>query len=88
MVKLKNELPILRQAINKNHKEGRGNLCLDDLDNLNDWKFHTNTSESKYLVREGYKELNGIGERYQDRFPKLLTRPFANESYTVNNIYI
>lgn len=83
MVKLKNELPILRQAINENHKEGRGNLCLDDLDNLNDWKFHTNTSESKYLVREGYKELNGIGERYQDRFPKLLTRPFANESYTI-----
>lgn len=83
---LKNELPILRQAIIKNHKEGRGQLCEDDLDNLNDWKFHANVSENKYLVKEGYKELKGIGERYQERFPKLLTRPFVNESYTVSSV--
>jgi len=82
MIILKNELPIVRQAILKNHKEGRGQLCEDDLDNLSDWEFRANVSENKFLVKEGYKELKGIGERYQERFPKLLTRPFINESYT------
>ena len=87
MIILKNELPIVRQAILKNHKEGRGQLCEDDLDNLSDWEFRANVSENKFLVKEGYKELKGIGERYQERFPKLLTRPFINESYTVTNYF-
>ena len=86
-MELKNNLPIIRSAIIKNHQEGRGALCADDLDNLSGWKFRANVTKDKYLVKEGYKELKSIGERYQERFPDLLTRPFVNESYIVSFIF-
>lgn len=82
MTQLKTELPNLREIIIKNHKEGRGELCEDDLDNLEEWEFRANVEDDKFLVKEGYKELKGLGERFQERFPELLTRPFINESYT------
>ena len=78
----------MRKVIINNHKEGRGNLCEDDLDNLDDWKFRANVDENKFLVKEGYKELEELGERYQERFPGLLTQPFINESYIVMIFYL
>lgn len=58
-------------------------MCPDDIENLEDWKFIANITEDKYLVDEGFRELKGLGGRFQSRFPSLLTRPFVNSSYVV-----
>ena len=84
MMELETKLQSLRKQIVNNHNEGRGSLCEDDLDNLSEWKFLANVTEDKFLVKEGYKELQGLGDRFQDRFPNLLTRPFDNDSYIVS----
>ena len=84
MMELEEKLPLIRTQIINNHNEGRGTLCEDDLDNLAEWKFLANVTEDKFLVKEGYKELKGLGDRFQDRFPSLLTRPFDNNSYIVS----
>lgn len=84
MNKMNSILPIFRDNILLNHKAGRGSLCKDDLNNLEKWKFRANLTDDKFLVREGYKELAGLGNRYQDRFTSLLTKPFINSSYIVS----
>lgn len=83
MKKMRSMLPEIREKILLNHKEKRGSLCQDDLENLKEWKFSANVADDKYLVREGHKELLSLAHRYQRRFPKLLERPFNNESYKV-----
>lgn len=85
---MKDKLPVLRDAILKNHKEKRGSLCEDDLENLEDWEFRANVTEDKFLVKEGHEELKNLGDRFQERFPELLTRPFENDSYVVSNTQI
>ena len=83
MQELEKALPLIRKMIVDNHSQGLGSLCVDDIDNLLDWRFRANVTEDKFLVKEGYKELEGLGDRFQDRFPGLLTKTFTNESYVV-----
>lgn len=84
MVQLQSLLPLVRNDIISNHKAGRGMLCKDDIENLEKWTFLANITDDKFLVKEGFKELEDIGDRFQDRFPKLLTKPFNNASYSVS----
>ncbi|XP_032795585.1 multiple inositol polyphosphate phosphatase 1 [Daphnia magna] len=81
MIKMKEKLPLIFKDIKLNHKEGRGSLCEDDINNLEDWEFIANVTEDKFLVREGFLELKGLGRRFQKRFPTLLSKPYVNESY-------
>lgn len=83
MIKMKERLPLIFKDINLNHKAGRGSLCEDDIKNLEEWEFHANITEDKFLVSEGFLELKGLGKRFRKRFPLLLSRPFVNESYVV-----
>lgn len=83
MIKMKEKLPLIFKDIKLNHKEGRGSLCEDDINNLEDWEFIANVTEDKFLVREGFLELKGLGRRFQKRFPTLLSKPYVNESYEV-----
>lgn len=80
---MKEKLPLIFKDIKLNHKEGRGSLCEDDINNLEDWEFIANVTEDKFLVREGFLELKGLGRRFQKRFPTLLSKPYVNESYEV-----
>lgn len=77
MLTLKSILPLIQNEIISNHKAGKGSLCKDDIENLEKWIFRANVND------EGFKELEDIADRYQDRFPKLLTKPFINSSYIV-----
>ena len=86
MKKLKKELPNFVKEIKFNFKAGKATLCEEDVLNLEEWKFLSNVNEDKFLVKEGFFELKGIGYRFQKRFPSLLTRPWANESYIVSFI--
>ncbi|KAK4014322.1 hypothetical protein OUZ56_026848 [Daphnia magna] len=81
MIKLKSVLPLIQREIVSNYKAGRGSLCKDDIKNLEKWKFHADVDDGELLVKEGFKELKGIGDRFQHRFRTLLTRPFVNSSY-------
>ena len=83
MLTLRSVLPLIQNQIISNYKAGKGSLCKDDIENLEKWIFQANVNDDEFLVKEGFKELEDIGERYQDRFPKLLTRPFINSSYIV-----
>lgn len=83
MLTLKSILPLIQNEIISNHKAGKGSLCKDDIENLEKWIFRANVNDDEFLVKEGFKELEDIADRYQDRFPKLLTKPFINSSYIV-----
>jgi multiple inositol-polyphosphate phosphatase/2,3-bisphosphoglycerate 3-phosphatase len=87
MIKMKDKLPLIFRDIKLNHEAGRGSLCEDDIKNLKDWEFLANVTEDKFLVGEGFLELKGLGKRFNNRFPKLLSKPFVNESYVVNKIF-
>ena len=56
--------------------------------NLQKWRFRAVVDENKYLVDEGFDELQDLGRRFQSRFDELLTRSFDNSSYIVNPIFI
>jgi hypothetical protein len=88
MMTLKSILPLIQNEIISNYKAGKGSLCKDDVENLEKWVFRANVSDDEYLVKEGFKELEDIGDRYQDRFPKLITKPFTNSSYIVCSILL
>ena len=83
MAELQQVLPELRNLILGNTKAGKGNLCKDDVENLKNWILYANITADKYLRKEGFKELKNLGDRFQERFDKLITRPFKNESYIV-----
>lgn len=87
MIKMKEKLPLIFRDIKVNHEAGRGSLCEDDIKNLEDWEFHANVTEDKFLVTEGFIELKGLGKRFQKRFPILLSKPFVNESYVVSEFF-
>lgn len=51
--------------------------------NLKKWRFRGDVTADKVLVDEGFDELEDLGDRFQDRFEGLLTKPFTNKSYIV-----
>jgi hypothetical protein len=59
-------------------------LCNDDIKNLVEWRFRASVTDEKFPVNEGYAELEDLGDRFQERFETLLTKPFVNESYVVS----
>ena len=59
MLTLQSALPLIINDVILNHKAGRGSLCKKDLKNFEEWVFRANTTEDKFLTREGYKELKG-----------------------------
>ncbi len=83
MITLQSLLPLIRNDVISNHKAGRGSLCKKDIKNFEEWTFRANVTDDKFLTREGYKELKGIGDRFQNRLPDLLSKPFVNSSYIV-----
>ena len=84
MKKLNETLPEILRKIKFNHKAKLGRLCEEDIANLDVWEFRANITEDKHLVTEGFRELKGLGFRFQKRFPSLLSKPFVNASYVVN----
>lgn len=51
------------------------------LSELRKWKVSFNESENKLLTHEGEEELLLLGERYLNRFPKLLNEHYNNATY-------
>lgn len=65
------------QIIRKSH------LCDKDKEAFTAWESYLNEDEEKNLVAEGEDELIELGERYQMRFPDLLSEQYDNSTYKV-----
>lgn len=65
------------QIIRKSH------LCDKDKKAFTAWESYLNEDEEKNLVAEGEDELIELGERYQMRFPDLLSEQYDNSTYKV-----
>ena len=59
----------------------KGQLCDTDKELFKSWESFLNEDEEKNLVAEGEDELIEMGERFQKRFPDLLTEQYDNSTY-------
>ncbi|KAK2718384.1 multiple inositol polyphosphate phosphatase 1-like [Artemia franciscana] len=78
--RMRDHLPLLRDQILENHGNGQGELCKYDIELLHRWRLTASDQEAKFLVDEGYTELESIGRRFKSRFPALF-ESYNNESY-------
>ncbi|XP_059061464.1 multiple inositol polyphosphate phosphatase 1-like [Achroia grisella] len=62
----------LKDEIVKNHAEGRGQMCAEDISNLKNWKWNGTINEPHNLNYRGYIELKQLGSRIREKFTQLL----------------
>lgn len=79
--KMNTLLTAFRDEILSNHDNERGNLCDDTLIKLRKWSSPFDASEHKILAHEGENEMLELGERYQNRFPDVLSEIYSNSTY-------
>lgn len=60
-----------------------GDLCDDSVMKLKKWASQIDDSEHKILAHEGENEMLELAERYQNRFPEVLSEKYSNNSYKV-----
>lgn len=70
--------PELRDRILHNYESDYANdddaLCAADLQGLSTWEWDKNIESETYnLTEEGWREVKEIGQRYQRRFPELMS---------------
>lgn len=78
---MKNRLIEIRDQIVESHSS---KICFNDLLNLRAWNPEVDPKEAKFLVMEGEDELLELAERFQNRFPSLLSDVYHNSSYRVS----
>lgn len=61
----------------------KSGLCEDDKDAFRSWESYLSEDEEKNLVQEGEDELIDMAERYQKKFPHLLSETYDNSTYKV-----
>ncbi|XP_065205110.1 multiple inositol polyphosphate phosphatase 1-like [Planococcus citri] len=71
ILKIKKTLPLIRDQILMNHKNGRGNLCKKDLENLKKWNINITTDLRGELTSQGTKELIFLAKKIKEAFPLL-----------------
>lgn len=76
----------LRDKILHNYEldyaNGDDALCAADLQGLSTWEWDkTIESETYNLTQEGWREVKEIGQRYQRRFPELMSFYSADQFY-------
>lgn len=72
----------LQEDILKNYEAGKTSLCTNDLELIRNWEFDLNiTNYEMQLTTSGWKELEGIGQRYQAAFPTLLPPTYFESHY-------
>ena len=82
---LTEQMPILRDAVIQNHKNGLGELCDKDLANLAAWTIDIPPELEEKLAPSGEEEMHDIGQRYTARLPGLLDNNYKDGDYVVCN---
>lgn len=67
----------------KNHQNGKGTLCPQDLALITDWQLNNNltVAYSEFLAVAGWNELKNIATRYQRAYPTLLPSTYSQSKY-------
>lgn len=82
IVQFEAELPRLQKLILEASDAGKGELCPEDLSNLQSWSLGVlNVSWASILAPEGEQELQELAARYKLALPTLLDYSFSNESF-------
>ncbi|KAJ4432670.1 hypothetical protein ANN_21293, partial [Periplaneta americana] len=79
--KMRERLPQLRETVIQNHKSKRGKLCKEELAALQAWSPHVEEADEKRLAHEGEDEMVELAERFQNRFPQILSEIYTNLTY-------
>lgn len=88
-----NKLPKIQEKILDNLPSGGTSEINSTIIKLFDsWESQVDQDDVEVLTPEGEEELFFLGQRYQTRFPSLLSKTYSDSSYRVfwfkKNIYI
>jgi len=87
LVRMKDRLPKLQQTIVENHKDQRGTLCQQDVDNLSNegsLKFDDNFEEM--LTSTGREELLLLARRFRGRFADFFRTTYNIKDYHFRHV--
>lgn len=80
ITKMKNDLYRFRDDLLYNSR-----LCKADRESFWSWACYLNEDQEKILVPEGEDEMIDLAERFQLRFPHLLSDNYDNSTYKVGH---
>ncbi|KAG4066312.1 hypothetical protein HA402_000536 [Bradysia odoriphaga] len=68
----------LKARVIENYEAGRTQLCQQDMENIRNWTINPNITvgRNSELVETGWNEWKGIGQRFRDAFPTILSLPY------------
>lgn len=66
-----------------NYEAGRTTICAQDFNLMRDWIADPNITleNANTLTVSGWNIMQGLGERYQQRFPTLLSQTYNRSDY-------
>lgn len=81
----KNLESVLREIVS-NYEDDKTSLCQEDFNLLKTWSWNgsIDASKAKDLTEQGFKDLAGIAQRYQKKFPDLFVTPYKKKNYYVS----
>lgn len=66
---------VIKDYVVSSYENGNCSLCAQDVENLRNWDDDKELFKQPFqLTNEGYQELEGIGRRLKQAFPKLLEK--------------
>ncbi|XP_050350980.1 multiple inositol polyphosphate phosphatase 1-like [Nymphalis io] len=66
------EASALKYEIIKSYKKGRGEMCAQDISDLQNWKWTNLDDNPSILTQEGFDELLAFGQRFREKFSSFL----------------
>ncbi|XP_071513577.1 multiple inositol polyphosphate phosphatase 1-like [Panulirus ornatus] len=84
MGRLMGVLPSMSQQIEANHRQGRGCLKKEVLDQLSSWFPPYEIRDREQLQETAYDELSSIGEYWRDMFPHLFNVTYDPVNFKVD----
>ncbi|CAL7947580.1 unnamed protein product [Xylocopa violacea] len=75
------KLPKLKNIILKNYERNKTKFTKEDAILFEEWNVTFSEGDIMKLAEEGENEMIDIGERYQSRFPTLMTEVYDNQTY-------
>ncbi|XP_076549353.1 multiple inositol polyphosphate phosphatase 1 isoform X1 [Osmia lignaria lignaria] len=75
------KLPKLQEIILDNYQKNKTDITSEDAASFAEWKITFTEDDMMKLTEEGENEMIDLGERYQARFPTLMTEIYDNQTY-------
>lgn len=82
------KLPKLQEIILDNYQKNKTGITSEDAASFAEWRITFTEDDIMKLTEEGENEMIDLGERYQARFPTLMTEIYDNQTYRVKKYCI